>query len=49
MREVHDPLCPRDKSTMIRPQDCIYCEVIAAVRQDEKDNHDFDMRANGWR
>ena len=34
---------------MIRPQDCIYCEVIEATRQDERDNYEFELRAKGWR
>lgn len=34
---------------MIRPQDCIYCEVIEKARQDEKDNLDFDLKIRGWR
>lgn len=29
---AHDPQCPRRVDTMVKPNDCSYCEVIRAVR-----------------
>jgi hypothetical protein len=30
----HEKWCPREKNTMIKPNDCIYCEVIRNAMHD---------------